>query len=115
MNSKAKILLIYTGGTIGMRKDFDTGAWKHFSKLLQRIELKQLDCEIETISFEEPIDSSNMNPRMGENSKHSRVLFGIWWFVVLHGSDTMSYSASALSFMLENLSKPVILLVHNYR
>jgi L-asparaginase len=65
MNSKAKILLIYTGGTIGMRKDFDTGALKafNFSKLLQRIpELKQLDCEIETISFEEPIDSSNMNP-----------------------------------------------------
>jgi L-asparaginase len=64
MNSKAKIL-IYTGGTIGMRKDFDTGALKafNFSKLLQRIpELKQLDCEIETISFEEPIDSSNMNP-----------------------------------------------------
>jgi L-asparaginase len=63
-----------------MRKDFDTGALKafNFSKLLQRIpELKQLDCEIETISFEEPIDSSNMNPRMGENSKHSRVqLFG---------------------------------------
>ena len=62
---KAKILLIYTGGTIGMRKDFETGALTafNFSKLLQRIpELKQLDCEIETISFENPIDSSNMNP-----------------------------------------------------
>jgi L-asparaginase len=67
MNSKAKILLIYTGGTIGMRKDFDTGVKAfNFSKLLQRIpELKQLDCEIETISFEEPIDSSNMNPANG--------------------------------------------------
>jgi L-asparaginase len=57
MNSKAKILLIYTGGTIGMRRIL-TGALKafNFSKLLQRIpELKQLDCEIETISFEEPM------------------------------------------------------------
>jgi L-asparaginase len=57
--------LLYTGGTIGMSKDFETGALKafNFSKLLQRIpELKQLDCEIETISFENPIDSSNMNP-----------------------------------------------------
>jgi L-asparaginase len=113
MNSKAKILLIYTGGTIGMRKDFDTGALKafNFSKLLQRIpELKQLDCEIETISFEEPIDSSNMNPeewaRMAAIVESNYDEFD--GFVVLHGSDTMSYSASALSFMLENLAKPVI-------
>jgi L-asparaginase len=113
MNSKAKILLIYTGGTIGMRKDFDTGALKafNFSKLLQRIpELKQLDCEIETISFEEPIDSSNMNP--GEWARIASIVESNYLefdgFVVLHGSDTMSYSASALSFMLENLSKPVI-------
>jgi L-asparaginase len=113
MNSKAKILLLYTGGTIGMRKDFETGALKafNFSKLLNRIpELKQLECEIETISFVEPIDSSNMNPQewakiasiIGENYS------GFDGFVVLHGSDTMSYSASALSFMLENLSKPVV-------
>ena len=63
-STKVKILLIYTGGTIGMMKDFETGALKafNFSKLLQRIpELKQLDCEIETLSFEEPMDSSNMN------------------------------------------------------
>ncbi len=113
MQSKAKILLIYTGGTIGMMKDFDTGALKafNFGKLLQKIpEIKQLDCEIETISFENPIDSSNMNPEnwikiatiIGDNYLHFD------GFVVLHGSDTMSYSASALSFMLENLSKPVI-------
>jgi L-asparaginase/Glu-tRNA(Gln) amidotransferase subunit D len=87
MNSK-KILLIYTGGTIGMRKDFDTGALKafNFSKLLQRIpELKQLDCEIETISFEEPIDSSNMNPTNGRDSKHSSIiwiLMGLLCFMV---------------------------------
>ncbi|OAB28643.1 L-asparaginase [Flavobacterium fryxellicola] len=110
---KAKILLIYTGGTIGMRKDFETGALKafNFSKLLQRIpELKQLDCEIETISFENPIDSSNMNPE--EWSKIAAIIADNYvefdGFVVLHGSDTMSYSASALSFMLENLAKPVI-------
>ncbi|NDP26543.1 MAG: asparaginase [Flavobacterium sp.] len=113
MQSKAKILLIYTGGTIGMMKDFETGALKtfNFSKLLQKIpELKQLDCEIETISFENPIDSSNMNP--GEWLKIAVIIEENYarfdGFVVLHGSDTMSYSASALSFMLENLSKPVI-------
>ena len=113
MQSKPKILLIYTGGTIGMIKDFETGALKvfNFSKLLQRIpELKQLDCEIETISFEKPIDSSNMNP---ENWNQIATIIDDNYsnfdgFVVLHGSDTMSYSASALSFMLENVSKPVI-------
>ncbi|HEY6144277.1 MAG TPA: asparaginase [Flavobacterium sp.] len=113
MQSKSKILLIYTGGTIGMKKDFETGALKafNFSKLLQKIpELRQLDCEIETISFEIPIDSSNMSPEkwieIAEIIKANYSDFD--GFVVLHGSDTMSYSASALSFILENLSKPVI-------
>lgn len=113
MQSKPRILLIYTGGTIGMMKDFETGALKafNFSKLLQKIpELKQLDCEIETISFENPIDSSNMNPekwiKMATIIEENYTSFD--GFVVLHGSDTMSYSASALSFMLENLSKPVV-------
>ncbi len=113
MSSKNKILLIYTGGTIGMKKDFGSGALKafNFSKLLQKIpELKQLDCEIETFSFDNPIDSSNMNPekwaRIASVIEDNYADFG--GFVVLHGSDTMSYSASALSFMLENLSKPVI-------
>ena len=113
MPSKAKILLIYTGGTIGMMKDFETGALKafNFSKLLQRIpELKQLDCEIKTISFKNPIDSSNISPekwdKMAEIIQDNYAIYD--GFVILHGSDTMSYSASALSFMLENLSKPVI-------
>ncbi len=113
MSFRPKILLIYTGGTIGMMKDFETGALKafNFAKLLQRIpELKQLDCDIETVSFEHPIDSSNMNPEKwvvlaGIIEEKYEAFDG---FVVLHGSDTMSYSASALSFMLENLSKPVI-------
>ncbi len=113
MLTKAKILLIYTGGTIGMIKDFETGALKafNFNKLLQRIpELKLLDCDIETVSFEHPIDSSNMNPK--EWVKIASIIEENYskfdGFVVLHGSDTMSYSASALSFMIENLGKPVI-------
>jgi L-asparaginase len=113
MQSKVKILLIYTGGTIGMMKNFETGALKafNFSKLLNKIpELKQLDCEIETISFEKPIDSSNMNSihwiKIAKMIDENYASFD--GFVVLHGSDTMSYSASALSFMLENLNKPVI-------
>ena len=72
MSSKPKILLIYTGGTIGMSKDFETGALKafNFGKLLQKIpEIKQLDCEIETVSFEEPIDSSNMNVKYWQQSR----------------------------------------------
>lgn len=113
MLSKAKILLIYTGGTIGMKKDFATGALKafNFSKLLQRIpELKLLDCEIESISFENPIDSSNMNPQkwvqLATMIEDNYTAFD--GFVVLHGSDTMSYTASALSFMMEHLAKPII-------
>lgn len=108
-----KILLIYTGGTIGMIKDFNTGALRafNFDKLLERIpELSHLDCDIETIAFEDPIDSSDMNPSYWIKiaaiiEEHYAAFDG---FVVLHGSDTMSYSSSALSFMLENLAKPVI-------
>ena len=113
MQSKPNILLIYTGGTIGMIKDFETGVLKafNFKKLLQKIpELKLLDCNIETISFKTPIDSSNINPQkwvdIAEIIEKNYANFD--GFVVLHGSDTMSYSASALSFMLENLNKPVV-------
>jgi len=113
MQFKPTILLIYTGGTIGMVKNFDTGALKafNFKKLLERIpEVKMLDCNIETVSFEKPIDSSNMEPaqwvtiaKLIEDNYNN-----FDGFVILHGSDTMSYSASALSFMLENLNKPVV-------
>lgn len=112
-DNKPNILLIYTGGTIGMIKDFETGALKNFNfdELLQHIpELKLLDCHITTTSFKAPIDSSNMRPEYWvqiatiiEEQYHN-----CDGFVILHGSDTMSYTASALSFMLENLSKPVI-------
>ena len=105
--------MIYTGGTIGMMKDFETGALKafNFSKLLQKIpELKQLDCNIKTISFDNPIDSSNISTdkwvTIATIIEDNYTNFD--GFVVLHGSDTMSYSASALSFMLENLNKPVV-------
>jgi len=110
---KANILLIYTGGTIGMVKDFKTGVLKafNFNNLLKQIpELQLLDCNIETFSFETPIDSSNMNPthwvEIAEVIETNYDSFD--GFVVLHGSDTMSYTASALSFMLEHLAKPVI-------
>lgn len=113
MSTKPKILLIYTGGTIGMIKDFRTGALTsfEFDELLQHIpELRLLDCRIETTGFEDPIDSSNMDA-----SKWVDLAVIIEdnydefdGFVVLHGSDTMSYTASALSFMLEGLDKPVI-------
>jgi len=107
------ILLIYTGGTIGMIKDFETGALKafNFDKLLKHIpELKHLNCTIDSASFDEPIDSSNMNPTywitITEIIENNYEKFD--GFVVLHGSDTMAYTASAISFMFENLSKPVI-------
>jgi L-asparaginase len=113
ISPKAKIVLIYTGGTIGMVKDFKSGALKafDFKELLNRIpEVQLLECDIETISFETPIDSSNMN--ISSWQKIANIIEENYskfdGFVVLHGSDTMSYSASALSFMLENLSKPVI-------
>lgn len=107
------ILLIYTGGTIGMQRNHRSEALKpfDFSKLLKKIpELNQLDCRIESQSFPAPLDSSNMNPghwamladMIGKAYDHFD------GFVVLHGSDTMSYTASALSFMLENLQKPVV-------
>ncbi|MFH6768454.1 asparaginase [Gaetbulibacter aquiaggeris] len=111
--SKPNILLIYTGGTIGMIKDHKTGVLRafDFKHLLKRIpELQLLDCKIDTVSFQTPIDSSNMNPdywvQIAEIIESNYNAFD--GFVVLHGSDTMSYTASALSFMLENLAKPVV-------
>nr|WP_298994535.1 asparaginase [uncultured Allomuricauda sp.] len=113
MGKKTNILLIYTGGTIGMVKDFKTGSLKafNFKELIKNLpELNHLDCELKGISFEKPIDSSNMNP--GHWMTIAKIIQDHYehydGFVVLHGSDTMSYSASALSFMLENLAKPVI-------
>jgi len=107
------ILLIYTGGTIGMIKDYETNSLIafNFNEIRDRIpELRLLDCSIQTISFEEPIDSSNMNPEYWVKiasiiEENYETIDG---FVVLTGTDTMSYTASAISFMFENLNKPVI-------
>lgn len=111
--NNSKVLLIYTGGTIGMIKDYETGVLRafEFDNLYKRIpELSHLDCEISVHSFEKVIDSSDMNPRhwitMAEVIEREYEHYD--GFVVLHGSDTMSYSASALSFMLQGLTKPVI-------
>ena len=112
-NKVPDILLIYTGGTIGMVKDYKSNALKpfDFDNIKSKIpELKLLDCKIETTTFSNPIDSSDMSPKhwvmiaeIIEKRYHD-----IDGFVVLTGTDTMSYTASALSFILENLSKPVI-------
>ena len=113
MSARPNILLIYTGGTIGMIKNFETGALVafDFDELLLNIpELKQLDCRIDTVSFEAPIDSSDMDvDRWKELGGIINQHYGQYdGFVVLHGSDTMSYTASAISFMFENLAKPII-------
>jgi L-asparaginase len=111
--TKPNILLIYTGGTIGMVKDYKTNSLKafDFDNLRNHIpELNQIACNIKTVSFEEPIDSSNMNSIYVAQiatiiEEHYLEADG---FVVLSGSDTMSYTSSALSFMLENLCKAVV-------
>lgn len=111
---KSKVLLIYTGGTIGMMQDAKTGQLKpfNFKALTEQIpELNKFDVELSSVSFKEPIDSSDMSPAIWIQiaeiiEKNYSKADG---FVILHGSDTMSFTASALSFMLENLSKPVIL------
>jgi L-asparaginase len=113
MSKIAHILLIYTGGTIGMVKDYKTNALKafDFDNLKKNIpELNLINCKIDTISFEEPLDSSNIHPN--DWVKIATIIEDNYnsfdGFVVLHGSDTMSYTASAISFMFENLSKPII-------
>ena len=113
MSKKPNILLVYTGGTIGMVKDYKTNALKafDFSQIVDRIpELQQLNCEITSVSFDEPIDSSNMNTKyyseIVEIIEENYDCFD--GFVILTGSDTMSYTSSAISFMIENLQKPII-------
>jgi L-asparaginase len=114
MAEKPKILIIYTGGTIGMVQDLESGDLKpfDFKHLKSELpELKKFDYDLEVFSFEKPIDSSNMRPdswvKIAKILEKNYADFD--GFVILHGSDTMAYTASALSFMLENLSKPVIL------
>ncbi|HYG53644.1 MAG TPA: asparaginase, partial [Flavobacteriales bacterium] len=113
MNTQPSILLIYTGGTIGMVEDPATGQLKpfDFSHLHAQIpELNKLNVKLTCISVKQPIDSSNMDPQRW--TEIADTIFENYnmhnGFVVLHGSDTMAYTASALSFMLLNINKPVI-------
>ena len=108
------VLLIYTGGTIGMIENPETGALENFNfdQLLQHVpELKRFNYRISSYQFDPPIDSSDMEPSLW--AKIVKIINYNYdnfdGFVILHGTDTMAYTASALSFMLENLSKPVIL------
>ena len=109
-----RILIIYTGGTIGMIENPVTHALQpfDFSHLIDNVpKIKKLDYEIDNIQFDPPIDSSNMNPShwrdMARAIEENYDAYD--GFVVLHATDTMAYTASALSFMLENLHKPVII------
>lgn len=111
---KPRILIIYTGGTIGMIENQTTGALEpfNFDHLIDNVpKVKMLDYVIDNIQFEHPLDSSDMNPtHWCEIARHiERSYESFDGFVVLHGTDTMAYTASALSFMLENLHKPVII------
>ena len=112
LKTQSKVLIIYSGGTIGMFKNEETGALEafDFEHLLNYVpELKRFDIQIDTLAFE-PIDSSDISPDLWSKlvatiEKKYEIYNG---FVILHGTDTMAYSASALSFMLENLRKPVV-------
>lgn len=113
-NEKASILIIYTGGTIGMREDpiTKTLAPMKFGMLLEEIpELCKLGYSINSITFNPPIDSSNMTPaiwaQLAKTIQKNYTKYD--GFVILHGTDTMSYTASALSYMFENLDKAVIM------
>lgn len=112
--SRPRILMIYTGGTIGMIENPVSHALEpfDFNHLLDNVpKLKMLDYEISSFQFDKPIDSSAMTPEhWGEIARVIEENYELYdGFVVLHGTDTMAYTASALSFMLENLNKPVII------
>ena len=115
MNSKplTSVLLIYTGGTIGMKEDANDGTLKpfDFGAMMDEVpELKKFGLKLDSHTFSPLIDSSDVEPGMWQAL--ARIIAENYdsydGFVVLHGTDTMAYSASALSFMLSNLSKPVI-------
>jgi L-asparaginase len=113
-NQKTSILIIYTGGTIGMVQHLDTGtlAPVKFEQILKEVpELQKFNYNLQTIIFNPALDSSNMNPsvwvKIATAIKRNYNLYD--GFVILHGTDTMAYTASALSYMFENLDKPIIL------
>ncbi len=108
----SSVLIIYTGGTLGMAYD-ESGALVpfNFGQILEKIPiLYTMDIAITVISFPEPIDSSNVS--MSHWKDMAYIIYENYdsydGFVVLHGTDTMAYSASMLSYMLQGLNKPVI-------
>lgn len=114
VDSNVSILLIYTGGTIGMVENNVTGSLEpfNFSHIDSNFpELQELKFKVDTVVFDPVIDSSEISP------KHWQKLVGIIeeyyerydGFVILHGTDTMAYTASALSFMIQNPNKPIVL------
>ena len=113
IGAKSAILLIYTGGTIGMKEDPSVQALRpfNFSQILEEVpELGKFAYRIDSYTFDPLIDSSDVEPSMwlalaGLIEDRYDQYDG---FVILHGTDTMAYSASALSFMIEGLTKPVI-------
>ena len=114
MKAKPKVLIIYTGGTIGMIKDPLTGALSNvdFNLISHHVpEINRLNIEIDSVSFSEPVDSSEIHPghwiEMAKTIEQNYEHYD--GFVVLHGSDTMAFTAAALSFITEGLQKPVIL------
>ena len=111
---KPRILIVYTGGTIGMTEDLATGALVPFSfdHLMRNVpKIGRLGYALDHVEIDPPIDSSNMNPaHWAQVAKMIADAYDDFdGFVVLHGTDTMAYTASALSFMLRGLAKPVIL------
>lgn len=113
MEKENAVLLLFTGGTISMSEDPATGALRpiDFDRLVEYMpELKQTGIRIKSIPFLPLIDSSDVHPPVWERLANliQENYEDYDGFVILHGTDTMAYSASALSFMLENLSKPVI-------
>ena len=111
--AKSSILLIYTGGTIGMKEDPSIQALRpfDFSQILAEVpELRKFAYKIDAVTFDPIIDSSDIEPENWVTLvSHIEKRYDDYdGFVVLHGTDTMAYSASAVSFMIEGLTKPII-------
>jgi L-asparaginase len=111
--TKSAILLIYTGGTIGMKEDPAIQALRpfNFSQILEEVpELGKFAYRIDSYTFDPIIDSSDVEPSLwvAITELIEKKYDEYDGFVILHGTDTMAYSASAVSFMIEGLTKPVI-------
>ncbi len=113
IDKNARVLLIYTGGTIGMVENIETGALEafNFSHLKSNVpEMKRLNFNVEVHLFDPPLDSSEISPEKWQGI--AQVVQDKYndydGFVILYGTDTMAYTASILSLMFENLTKPVI-------